>query len=80
MAAQEVEPIMATPYKQPGFAMGRRIASAKVHEFSLTDNFSLGYRNREDKTKLPSGVLIEGSQNVVTSVNNTVNNRNIKQY
>lgn len=50
---------------------GRAIAS-KERQFSLTDNFTLGYRNREDKTKLPPGVLIEGSQNVLTSVNNTV--------
>ncbi len=63
---------MATPYKNPGFGMARRIGSAKVKEFTLTDNFQLGYRNREDKTKLPPGVLIEGSQNVLTSVNNTV--------
>lgn len=64
---------MPTPqYKQPGFSISRRIASAKVREFSLTDNFTLGYRNREDKTKLPPGVLIKGSQNVLTSVNNTV--------
>ncbi len=60
------------PLKQPGFSISRRIAAAKVHEFTVTENFTLGYRNREDKTKLPAGVLIEGSQNVVTSVNNTV--------
>ncbi len=63
---------MPTPYKQPGFSVARRIGLAKVKEFSLTDNFALGYRNREDKTKLSPGVLIEGSQNVLTSVNNTV--------
>ncbi len=50
---------------------GRAIAS-KQREFSLTDDFALGYRNREDKTKLPPGILIEGSQNVLTSVTNTV--------
>lgn len=60
------------PLKNPGFGISRRIASAKVHEFDLTDDYKLGYRNREDKTKLPPGVLIEGSQNVLTSVNNTV--------
>lgn len=63
---------MATPYKNPGFGLARRIGQAKVREFTLTDNFALGYRNREDKTKLNPGVLIEGSQNVLTSVNNTV--------
>ncbi len=62
----------STPYKNPGFSVSRRIGIAKVREFSLTDSFALGYRNREDKTKLPPGVLIKGSQNVLTSVNNTV--------
>ncbi len=52
--------------------MSRRIAAAKVHEFSITEDFKLGYRNREDKTKLPQGVLIEGSQNVLTDVFNRV--------
>ncbi len=64
---------MATPkYQNPRFAIGRRIATAKVREFALTDQFGLGYRNREDKTKLPPGVLIEGSQNVLTDVFNRV--------
>ncbi len=60
------------PYKNPGFSIARRIGTAKVREFSLTSDFTLGYRNREDKTKLAPGILIEGSQNVLTSVNNTV--------
>ncbi len=63
---------MPVSYKNPGFSAARRLSSAKVREFSLTDSFVLGYRNREDKTKLPPGVLIEGSQNVLTSVTNTV--------
>ncbi len=53
--------------RSPGGAI-----AAKQQSFSLIDNFPLGYRNREDKTKLPPGVLIEGSQNVLTDVNNTV--------
>ncbi len=57
-----------TPQKPPGFAIGRRIAEAKVKEFTLTDSFALGYRNREDITKLAPGILIEGSQNVLTDV------------
>lgn len=58
--------------KQPGFSISRRIASAKVKEFSLITKFPLGYRNREDKTALPSGVLIKGSQNVLTDVSGRV--------
>jgi len=49
-----------------------RAITAKQKSFSLVENFPLGFRNREDKTKLPPGVLIDGSQNVLTSVNNTV--------
>ncbi len=60
------------PYKNPSFSAARRLSAAKVREFSLTDNFKLGYRNREDKTKLPPGILIEGSQNVLTDVFNRV--------
>lgn len=63
---------MPTQSKQPGFTLSRRIASAKVHEFDLITKFPLGYRNREDKTALPAGVLIEGSQNVLTDVTGRV--------
>ncbi len=63
---------MATPPKQPGFSISRRIAAAKTKEFSILDKFALGYRNREDKTALPPGVLIEGSQNVLTSVSGRI--------
>ncbi len=59
-------------YENPKFSISRRIASAKVREFSVTENFALGYRNREDNTKLPPGVLIDGSQNVLTDVFNRV--------
>lgn len=62
----------ATPYKNPGYSAARRLGTAKVREFTLTDNFQLGYRNREDKTKLPPGIIIEGSQNVMTDVFNRV--------
>ncbi|MGH7249352.1 MAG: hypothetical protein ACREGC_00075, partial [Minisyncoccia bacterium] len=63
---------MPPQYKNPGFSLSRRIAAAKVKEFALTENFTAGYRNREDKTKLPPGILIEGSQNVLTDVFNRV--------
>ena len=44
----------------------------KVKEFTLVDKFPYGYRNREDKTNLPPGILITGSKNVVTNVNGRV--------
>lgn len=49
------------------FGQFKRLNSAKAKEFSIVDNYRRGYRAREDKTMLPPGVLIEGSQNVVTN-------------
>lgn len=61
---------MATP--APGqagqsFFKGRRLAAARVKEISVVDNFKAGYRNREDITNLPPGVLVVGSQNVLVN-------------
>lgn len=50
------------------FGQSRKLAQAKAREFSVVDEFKLGYRNREDVTKLPAGVLIVGSQNVLSNV------------
>lgn len=36
-------------------------------DFTLVTGFRSGYRNREDKTALPPGVMVEGSQNVLTN-------------
>lgn len=41
--------------------------SAKIHEFPLIEGFNRGYRNREDITTLPPGILVTGSQNVLTN-------------
>lgn len=54
------------------YGMQRRLGAAKVHEFSLVSNYKNGYRNREDVTNLPPGVLIVGSQNVFTNVSERV--------
>ena len=40
-------------------------------EFDLVSSFS-GYRNREDKTNLPPGTLIVGSQNVLTNTSGRI--------
>ena len=48
------------------------LSSAKAREFNLVDSFKLTYRNLEDVTKLPPGVLIKGSQNVQTNVSDRV--------
>ncbi len=70
MAAPKVESIMATIQKKRNNPS--RAIAAKDKSFSLIDNFAAGYRNREDITKLPPGILIPGSQNVLTDVFNRV--------
>lgn len=37
-----------------------------ANDFTIVSGFTNGYRNREDVTVLPPGVLVEGSQNVLT--------------
>lgn len=37
------------------------------NDFTLVSKFTYGYRNREDITTLPPGVLVAGSQNVLTN-------------
>ncbi len=56
----------------PTFSSTRRLIQAKAREYSIVDKFTLGYRNREDVTNLPPGVLIVGSQNVLTNVSERV--------
>lgn len=38
-----------------------------TQDFTLTNKFTYGYRNREDITVLPPGVLVPGAQNVLTN-------------
>lgn len=54
------------------YSSARKLAAAKTREFALVSSFKLGYRNREDVTNLPPGVLIVGSQNVLTNVSERV--------
>lgn len=56
----------------PTFSNTRKLAQAKSREYSVVSNFKYGYRNREDVTNLPPGVLIVGSQNVLTNVSERV--------
>ncbi len=44
-----------------------RASRYRVHEISIVDNFKAGYRNREDITNLPPGVLVVGSQDVLVN-------------
>ncbi len=66
---------MATPPaagQGTSYSKARRIGQARVREISIVNKFPLGYRNREDITNLPSGVLVVGSQNVLTNVSERI--------
>ncbi len=54
------------------YGTARKLGAAKAREFSLVSQYKLGYRNREDITNLPPGVLIVGSQNVLTNVSERI--------
>lgn len=54
------------------FFKSRRLAGAKAKEYSIVSSYKLGYRNREDITNLPPGVLVVGSQNVLTNVSERI--------
>ncbi len=59
----------------PSYTTNRRLAAAKSHEYSIVSNFLHGYRNREDVTVLPPGVLIDGSHDVLTNTFQRVGKR-----
>lgn len=56
----------------PSYGTARKLGQAKAREYSLVSSYKLGYRNREDVTNLPPGVLIVGSQNVGTNVSERI--------
>lgn len=47
-------------------------SNSKIREYSLVSHFPLTYRDREDITNLPPGVLIVGSQNVLSNVSERI--------
>ncbi len=49
-----------------------KLSAAKASEFNIVSDFPHGYRNREDITNLPPGVLVKGSQNVLTNVSDRI--------
>ncbi len=59
----------------PSYSSTRKLGAAKTHEYSIVDKFKFGFRAREDVTTLPPGVLIEGSQNVLTNTFQRVGTR-----
>lgn len=48
---------------------------SKAGEYEIVNDFKYGYRNREDITNLPEGVLVVGSQNVLTNVSDRIASR-----
>ena len=61
----------STP-RNSSFTLQRRLRNARISEYSIIDKFKYGYRNREDQTNLPPGVLVKGSKNVLTNVSERV--------
>ena len=57
---------------QASYTMMSRLSRARSKEYTLVSSYKLGYRNREDITNLPAGVMIVGSQNVLTNVSDRV--------
>ena len=57
---------------QASYTMMSRLSRARSREYTLVSSYKLGYRNREDITNLPAGVMIVGSQNVLTNVSDRV--------
>lgn len=51
---------------------GTSTQAARANEFPLLMGFKKGYRNREDDTMLPPGIMVKGSQNVLTNTFNRV--------
>ena len=56
----------------PSYTQIGRLSRARSKEFSTVSSYKLGYRNREDITNLPPGVMIVGSKNVLTNVSDRV--------
>lgn len=54
---------------------GRGTTNSRLGEFTLTSQFPLGYRNREDVSNIPPNVLVVGSQNVLTNVSERIQSR-----
>lgn len=50
-------------------------AKARFDQIKIVDKFPLGYRNREDITNLPPGVLTVGSQNVLSNISERIQMR-----
>src|SRR5690242_17830885 len=49
-----------------------QVQKGSLQDFSLITSYTLGYRAREDITNLPPGVLVTGSQNVLTNTSGRV--------
>ncbi len=57
------DPLAPSKYKK-----NASLSAARAEEFNIVSDFKYGYRHREDETNLPPGVLVVGSQNVLTNV------------
>lgn len=51
---------------------GSQNQNGGTQDFTLISNFTDGYRNREDITVLPPGVMVVGSQNILTNTHERI--------
>lgn len=72
MAAPQPKADSGTPKENTAYISKATKTKDRSSGFSLVDRFPLGYRNREDITNLPPGVLVVGSQNVLTNVSERI--------
>lgn len=62
----------AAPGANTSYGSARKLIAAKAKEYSIVSSYKLGYRNREDITNLPAGVLIVGSQNALHNISDRI--------
>ena len=60
--------ISSTVVKAQKNKESKGVALSVAHEISIVNSFPKTYRNREDITNLPPGVLVVGSQNIMSNV------------
>jgi hypothetical protein len=58
-----------------GFTLNRRIGAARAKEITTVEDFTLGYRSREDASLLKPQTLVPGSHDVLSSVTGTISAR-----
>lgn len=66
--ANNPQPVQPNQQKSVPMSRTKNIGKALLHEIQVVNSFPKTYRNREDITNLPAGVLVVGSQNILSNV------------